>query len=118
MNCYDYTDAVVGVSVAILVILFCIQRFGTDKVGFSFAPIIFIWFAFIGGIGLFNLFKHDPAVLKAFNPKYIFDYFKRNGKQAWVSLGGVFLCITGPSLYFSSLFTQILFPLLFGCVWF
>ncbi|CAK9324528.1 unnamed protein product [Citrullus colocynthis] len=117
------TDAVVGVSVAILVILFCIQRFGTDKVGFSFAPIIFIWFAFIGGIGLFNLFKHDPAVLKAFNPKYIFDYFKRNGKQAWVSLGGVFLCITGTEAMFADLghfnvraiqisFSSIVFPAL------
>ncbi|KAG6581970.1 Potassium transporter 5, partial [Cucurbita argyrosperma subsp. sororia] len=97
------TDAVVGISVAILVILFSIQRFGTDKVGFSFAPIIFIWFSFIGGIGLFNLFKHDPAVLKAFNPKYIFDYFKRNGRQAWVSLGGVFLCITGTEAMFADL---------------
>lgn len=117
------TDAVVGISVAILITLFCIQRFGTDKVGFSFAPIIFTWFAFIGGIGLFNLFKHDPSVLKAFNPKYIFDYFKRNGKQAWVSLGGIFLCITGTEAMFADLghfnvraiqisFSSVVFPAL------
>lgn len=71
------------------------QRFGTDKVGFSFAPIITMWFILIGGTGLYNLFKYDVGVLRAINPKYIVDYFQRNGKKAWMSLGGVFLCISG-----------------------
>nr|CAD1833874.1 unnamed protein product [Ananas comosus var. bracteatus] len=51
-------------------------------------------FVLIGGIGFYNLFKYDVSVLRAFNPKYIVDYFKRNGKQGWLSLGGVVLCIT------------------------
>jgi KUP system potassium uptake protein len=72
-----------------------VQRFGTDKVGFSFAPIITMWFILIGGIGLYNLFKYDVGVLCAINPKYIVDYFQRNGKKAWMSLGAVFLCISG-----------------------
>jgi KUP system potassium uptake protein len=59
------------------------------------APIILTWFILIAGTGIYNLFKHDAGVLKAFNPKYIVDYFKRNGKQGWISLGGVILCITG-----------------------
>lgn len=92
-----------GVSVAILILLFSVQRFGTDKVGFAFAPIILIWFSFIGGIGLYNLFKHDIGVLKAFNPAYIYYYFKRNGRQGWVSLGGIFLCITGTEAMFADL---------------
>ncbi|XP_030529272.1 potassium transporter 5-like [Rhodamnia argentea] len=96
-------DAVVGISVVILIILFGVQRFGTDRVGFSFAPIILVWFAFISGIGLFNLFKYDIGVLRAFNPKYIVDYFNRNGKKAWVSLGGIFLCITGTEAMFADL---------------
>ncbi|KAK3015218.1 hypothetical protein RJ639_006856 [Escallonia herrerae] len=89
------SDAAVGVSIAILVVLFSVQRFGTDKVGYSFAPVIVLWFIFISGIGLYNLFKHDVGVLRAFNPKYMIDYFKRNGKKGWISLGGVVLCITG-----------------------
>ncbi|KAJ6712891.1 OSMOTIC STRESS POTASSIUM TRANSPORTER [Salix purpurea] len=93
-------DTVLGVSVAILIVLFSVQRFGTDKVGFAFAPVIFLWFSFIGGIGLFNLFKYDLGVLRAFNPKYIIDYFQRNGKQGWISLGGVVLCITGTEAMF------------------
>ncbi|KAJ1390757.1 Potassium transporter [Sesbania bispinosa] len=96
-------ETVVGITIAILIVLFSVQRFGTDKVGASFAPIILTWFSFIGGIGLYNLFKYDIGVLRAFNPKYIFDYFKRNGKQGWISLGGVFLCITGSEAMFADL---------------
>lgn len=92
-------DGVVGISIAILICLFMVQRFGTDKVGYSFAPIICVWFAFIGGIGLFNFIKYDPTVAKAINPKYIVDYFRRNKKDAWISLGGVVLAITGTFVF-------------------
>ncbi|CAK7348266.1 unnamed protein product [Dovyalis caffra] len=94
-------DRVVWISVAILVCLFMVQRFGTDKVGYSFAPIICVWFSFIGGIGVYNFFKYDPAVVKALNPFYIVDYFRRNKKDAWISLGGVVLAITGTEALFA-----------------
>lgn len=80
---------------AILFILFSVQRFGTDKVGYTFAPIISIWFLLIASIGLYNLIANDVGVLRAFNPMYIVNYFKRNGKDGWISLGGVILCVTG-----------------------
>lgn len=91
------------ISIVILVLLFSVQRMGTDKVGYSFAPIIVVWFSLIGGIGMYNLVKYDVQVLRAFNPKYIVDYFKRNGKQAWTSLGGIVLCITGTEAMFADL---------------
>ncbi|WOL00960.1 potassium transporter 5 [Canna indica] len=91
------------ISAAILIALFSIQRFGTDKVGYSFAPMVATWFLLIGGIGVYNLFKYDITVLRAFNPKYIVDYFKRNGKQGWISLGGIVLCITGTEAMFADL---------------
>ncbi|XP_021678668.2 potassium transporter 5 isoform X2 [Hevea brasiliensis] len=111
-------DAVVGISIAILVVLFCAQQFGTDKVGFSFAPIILLWFSFIGGIGLYNLFKYDVSVLRAFNPKYMFDYFKRNGKQGWISLGGIVLCVTGTEAMFADLghFNVLAVQISFSCI--
>uniref|UniRef100_A0A803MWQ1 Potassium transporter n=1 Tax=Chenopodium quinoa TaxID=63459 RepID=A0A803MWQ1_CHEQI len=87
---------VVWISVGILIILFSAQRFGTDKVGYSFAPIVSIWFIMNAGIGVFNFIKYDPTVIKAVNPWYIIQYFVRNGKDAWISLGGVILCVTGP----------------------
>ncbi|OWM78003.1 hypothetical protein CDL15_Pgr018572 [Punica granatum] len=94
-------DRIVWISVAILVCLFMVQRFGTDKVGYSFAPIICIWFTFIGSIGVYNFFKFDPAVIRAVNPMYIIEYFKRNGKDGWISLGGVVLAITGTEALFA-----------------
>ncbi|KAF8394545.1 hypothetical protein HHK36_020756 [Tetracentron sinense] len=94
-------ERIVWTSVAILICLFMAQRFGTDKVGYTFAPIICIWFALIGGIGVFNFIKFDPTVVRAINPKYIIDYFSRNKKKAWVSLGGVVLAITGTEAMFA-----------------
>ncbi|WVZ85464.1 hypothetical protein U9M48_032389 [Paspalum notatum var. saurae] len=100
------------------------SRFGTDKIGYSFAPTILLWFLFIGGIGIYNLIKYDTSVLRAFYPKYIVDYFKRNGKDAWISLGGIFYALqheTGTEAMFADLghfnirsiqlsFSFILFP--------
>ncbi|KAK2634735.1 hypothetical protein Ddye_029527 [Dipteronia dyeriana] len=97
------SDAVMWISIVILILLFAVQRYGTDKVGASFAPIILLWFALNAGIGLYNLFAYDITVLRAFYPKYIFYYFSRNGRQAWISLGGVVLCITGTEAMFSDL---------------
>ncbi|KAI5081913.1 hypothetical protein GOP47_0001656 [Adiantum capillus-veneris] len=96
-------DHVVFISVAILVILFSVQRFGTEKVAFLFAPCIFVWFLFISGIGIFNIVKHDAGIFRAFNPYYIMDYFRRNGKQGWISLGGIVLALTGTEAMFADL---------------
>ncbi|KAH9709036.1 putative potassium transporter 12 [Citrus sinensis] len=92
--------ALVIVSIIILVALFSIQRFGTGKVGFMFAPVLALWFFSLGSIGLYNLVKYDISVVRAFNPIYIYLFFKKNGKDAWSALGG---CIA---------FTLVVFPCL------
>lgn len=89
------TDYVILVAVVILVGLFSMQHYGTDKVGWLFAPIVLLWFLLIGGIGIFNIWKYDSSVLRAFSPVYIYRYFKRNGRDGWTSLGGIMLSITG-----------------------
>ncbi|KAM3356123.1 potassium transporter 5-like isoform X1 [Capsicum galapagoense] len=91
----------VWIAVAILILLFMFQRFGTEKVGNTFAPVLCVWFLFIAGIGIYNFVKYDPTVIRALNPKYIIDYFKRNKKNAWISLGGVVMCITGGEALFA-----------------
>ncbi|CAL5092219.1 unnamed protein product [Urochloa decumbens] len=98
------TDQMVWITVGILVVLFGVQRFGTDKVGYLFAPVVLLWLLLIGGVGVYNLVVHDVGVLRAFNPKYIVDYFRRSdGREAWVSLGGVLLCFTGTEALFADL---------------
>ncbi|XP_052173076.1 putative potassium transporter 12 isoform X1 [Diospyros lotus] len=117
------TNAVVIVSIIILVGLFTIQQFGTNKVAFTFAPALALWFFSLGSIGIYNLIKHDISVLRAFNPAYIYFFFKKNSKQAWSALGGCVLCITGAEAMFADLghfsvpsiqiaFTSVVFPCL------
>ncbi|XP_061986390.1 putative potassium transporter 12 isoform X2 [Populus nigra] len=117
------TNAVVVVSIIILVGLFSIQQFGTGKVGFLFAPVLGLWFFSLGSIGIYNLVKHDSSVIKALNPAYIYFFFKKNSSAAWSALGGCVLCITGAEAMFADLghfsvesiqiaFTCVVFPCL------
>ncbi|XP_062084330.1 potassium transporter 5-like [Humulus lupulus] len=94
-------DRVVWISIVILIGLFMVQRFGTHKVGYTFSPILLLWFVLIGGIGVYNLIKFDLTIVKALNPYYIVAYFTRNKKEAWLSLGGIVLCITGAEALFA-----------------
>ncbi|KAI3455809.1 hypothetical protein Pfo_012472 [Paulownia fortunei] len=116
-------DVVVLVAVFILVGLFSLQHYGTDKVGWLFAPIVLLWFLMIGGIGIFNIYKYDSSVLRAFSPVYIYRYFKRGKRKGWMSLGGIMLSITGTEALFADLahfpvsavqlaFTVVVFPCL------
>eukprot|EP00268_Persea_americana_P014355 TRINITY_DN1635_c0_g1_i1.p1 TRINITY_DN1635_c0_g1~~TRINITY_DN1635_c0_g1_i1.p1 ORF type:complete len:753 (+),score=128.61 TRINITY_DN1635_c0_g1_i1:351-2609(+) len=117
------TDAVVLVSIVILLALFSIQRFGTSKVSIMFAPALALWFFSLGSIGLYNMITYDITVLRAFNPAYIYFFFKRNSRKAWSALGGCVLCITGAEAMFADLghfsvisiqiaFTFVVFPCL------
>jgi len=92
---HGVTGVVVVVAVVILVGLFSIQRYGTDKVGWLFAPIVLLWFLLIGGIGIYNLWRFGGNVLKAFSPLYVYRYLRDGRKDSWLSLGGILLSITG-----------------------
>ncbi|XP_052201005.1 potassium transporter 10-like isoform X3 [Diospyros lotus] len=97
------SDTVVLVAVVILVGLFSMQHYGTDKVGWLFAPIVLLWFLLIGSIGIFNIWKYDSSVLRAFSPIHIYRYFRRGGRDGWTSLGGIMLSITGTEALFADL---------------
>ncbi|ORY70059.1 potassium transporter-domain-containing protein [Pseudomassariella vexata] len=97
------TPAVVGISCAILVFLFCIQPFGTSKLGTAFAPIVTIWLLFNLSSGIYNLALYDHTVLKAFSPYFAFAYLTRNGFEGWKSLGGLLLAFTGVEALFADL---------------
>ncbi|XP_075497835.1 potassium transporter 10-like isoform X2 [Primulina tabacum] len=116
-------DVVVLVAVFILVGLFSMQHYGTDRVGWLFAPIVLLWFLLIGGIGIFNICMYDKSVLRAFSPVHMYRYLKRGGKDGWTSLGGIMLSITGTEALFADLshfpvstiqlaFTVVVFPCL------
>ncbi|CAH8305857.1 unnamed protein product [Eruca vesicaria subsp. sativa] len=93
--CLACSGTVVMIACALLVGLFVLQHRGTNRVAFLFAPIMILWLFTIATIGLYNIFKWNPSVYKALSPHYIFKFFRDTGKDGWLSLGGILLCITG-----------------------
>src|SRR5687768_5462616 len=85
---------VVPVTVAILVGLFAIQRFGTHRVGGLFGPIVIMWFVTIAALGIIWIVR-APAVLGAFDPRHALTFFEANGFAGFAVLGAVFLVVTG-----------------------
>ncbi|RWW50670.1 hypothetical protein BHE74_00043057 [Ensete ventricosum] len=105
-------DEVVMISIASLIVLFSVQRFGTSKVGLAVGPALFIWFCSLGVIGIYNLLKYGTYVLRAFSPVYIYYFFERNPTQAWMSLGGCLLCATGKYSSLQLTFVFLVLPCL------
>lgn len=97
------TTDIVGISCAILIVLFLAQPFGTARLGTSFAPIVVVWLLFNLCSGIYNLALHDYTVLKALSPQYAFAYLIRNGSDRWKSLGGLLLAFTGVEALFANL---------------
>ncbi len=85
---------VVPSTVAILVLLFLVQKRGTASVGAVFGPATLVWFVAIAAAGLPWILK-NPTVLKAMNPLYGVKFFLHHGKHGFLVLGSVVLCITG-----------------------
>ena len=91
----------VGIIIAIISLLFFFQQFGTNVVGSSFGPIMFVWFLMLAILGISQL-SHYPSILKAINPVYAYDLLTRYPKGFWL-LGSVFLCTTGAEALYSDL---------------
>lgn len=94
-------STVILIVIAILTVLFFIQRFGTSLVGRLFGPLMIIWFTFIGAIGIYNL-GANPDILLALNPVYGLKLLFTNPVGVLI-LGGVFLCTTGAEALYSDL---------------
>jgi KUP system potassium uptake protein len=85
---------VVPLSLAVLVGLFAVQRFGTGAVGWLFGPVILLFFAVIAVAGLSQVIQH-PGVIQGLSPVWAVRFVADHGVQAWLTLGGVVLCCTG-----------------------
>jgi KUP system potassium uptake protein len=85
---------VMPMAVVVLLCLFAAQRFGTEKIGRAFGPVMMLWFIVIATLGLLSI-VHHPGVLAALDPRYAVHFMVRSGSSGFLVLGGVFLCITG-----------------------
>eukprot|EP00252_Welwitschia_mirabilis_P007765 TRINITY_DN19446_c0_g1_i1.p1 TRINITY_DN19446_c0_g1~~TRINITY_DN19446_c0_g1_i1.p1 ORF type:complete len:784 (+),score=110.78 TRINITY_DN19446_c0_g1_i1:353-2704(+) len=87
----------------ILVGLFALQHFGTQKVGFIFAPIVIAWLLCITAIGVYNIIHWNMSVFRALSPHFAWKFFKQTGKDGWISLGGIVLSVTGTEAMYADL---------------
>jgi KUP system potassium uptake protein len=93
---------VLPLTVAILAGLFFFQQHGTAKVGRIFGPVMVVWFATIGGLGLAEILQ-APQVLAAANPLYGVEFFLRHGHAGFVLLGAVVLAVTGAEALYADM---------------
>ena len=63
------TDTIVIIVICILAFLFSFQKFGTNKIGKLFGPVMFTWFLMLALLGISQIIKY-PQVVKAINPYY------------------------------------------------
>ena len=92
---------VLPVIFGIIFALFAVQQFGTSAIGKAFGPVMLVWFAFLGYLGVINISK-NPEVLGAFNPYWAYNLIFNVDGGFWV-LGAVFLCTTGAEALYSDL---------------
>jgi len=85
---------IMPMAVVILLCLFSAQRFGTEKIGRAFGPVMLLWFLVIALIGGASILKH-PGVIAAVDPRHAINFLTAEGRSGFLVLGGVFLCITG-----------------------
>ncbi len=91
----------VPIVIVILSLLFFFQRFGTQKVGRIFGPMMVVWFTMLFVLGFHQIMQH-PEIIKSLNPYYAYELLARYPGGFWL-LGAVFLCTTGAEALYSDL---------------
>jgi KUP system potassium uptake protein len=93
---------VVPITIAVIVVLFSVQRFGTHRIGRVFGPVMLSWFAVIAAAGLAQVLSH-PDIVKALSPSYGVEFFGRHFGTAFIALGSVVLTITGAEALYADM---------------
>jgi KUP system potassium uptake protein len=93
---------VVALTIVILLVLFAVQSRGTARVAAFFGPVMCIWFAVIAIAAIPSIMRH-PEVLLALNPFYAVSFMLHHGIIGFVTLGAVFLAVTGAEALYADL---------------
>lgn len=93
---------VVPISLTVLVILFAMQRRGTGAIGRFFGPVTVLWFVALAATGLVQI-AANPSILWAISPLYGIRFAMANTDIAFITLGAVFLCVTGAEALYADM---------------
>jgi KUP system potassium uptake protein len=95
-------DAVLPSGVAILTILFVVQRWGTHQVGRLFGPVMVVWFVVLAVLGVPHIVSH-PGVLRGLSPTYVVSFVADHPYTAFIAMGAVVLAITGAEALYADM---------------
>ncbi len=95
-------SAVIEITLAILTVLFVIQRFGTGAVGRLFGPVMLLWFTVLGVAGLREVIRH-PGVLRALSPSYGVEFWADHPGIAFIAMGSIVLAVTGAEALYADM---------------
>lgn len=93
---------VLPLAVAILVMLFSIQRSGTARVGMLFGPIMLVYFVAIGVLGLMSILQ-TPVILWSLSPHHALGFFVSDPLRGFLALGSVVLAVTGAEALYADM---------------
>jgi KUP system potassium uptake protein len=97
-----FASWVIPVTLVILIGLFLLQSRGTARIGAVFGPVMLVWFATIGVLGLREIFQ-QPGVLAALSPYHAARFFTEDVHRGFIVLGAVFLVVTGGEALYADL---------------
>jgi KUP system potassium uptake protein len=93
---------VIPLSLAVLMLLFWFQRRGTAVIGAVFGPVMLLWFLVMALLGVLSI-AHNPSVLLALDPRNAVSFFLVNRLQGFLTLGAVFLVLTGAEALYADM---------------
>jgi KUP system potassium uptake protein len=94
--------AVLPIGVAVLIVLFVTQRFGTHQVGRLFGPVMLLWFLTLAALGVPQIVAH-PGVLRGLSPTYAAAFVADHPYIAFIAMGAVVLAITGAEALYADM---------------
>ena len=95
-------DYVVPLTVAIVIGLFAIQKYGTALVGGLFGPVMTVWFLILAVVGGAEVAAH-PGIIKALSPVYGAKFLVDHGVVAFIALASVVLAVTGAEALYADM---------------
>ncbi|SHH08641.1 potassium transporter Kup [Bradyrhizobium erythrophlei] len=98
----SFEPYVVPLTVLILFVLFAVQSRGTARVAAFFGPVMCVWFAVIAIAAITPIMRH-AEILYALNPLYAVSFMLHHGIIGFVTLGAVFLAVTGAEALYADL---------------
>jgi KUP system potassium uptake protein len=96
------SSLVIPITVAIIVVLFLVQRLGTGAVGRVFGPVMAVWFTVLAALGVRGIATH-PVILEALSPSYAIGFLAGHFGTAFFALTAVVLAVTGAEALYADM---------------